>query len=179
MITGAQALVEQKEVALAMAGQKAFGTTGLIIVTIAAAFSTGSAINATLFSTARLMESVAQKKDLPHLFVKENNAHIPIYALVSISVFSTVLALLGSLESLVDAASIIFLFTFGTVNWIAYKQKVKYKWLCLIAAIACLFAIIGDSVVIFDRTPYAIVGLIAICAAIMIFRPIILKKVLD
>lgn len=72
MIVGAKTLILQKEVALSVAGKTALGTTGLVIVTIAAAFSTGSAINATLFSTARLIESVAQKKDLPDIFVKEN-----------------------------------------------------------------------------------------------------------
>ena len=80
MTVGAEKLIENKEIALSIAGKKALGTTGLIIVTIAAAFSTGSAINATLFSTARLMESVAEKKDLPHLFVKENVHKIPFYA---------------------------------------------------------------------------------------------------
>ena len=62
MIVGAQSLVENKEIALSIAGKKALGSKGLIIVTIPAAFSTGTAINATLFSTARLMESVAKVK---------------------------------------------------------------------------------------------------------------------
>ncbi len=67
--------------------------TGLIIVTIAAAFSTGSAINATLFSTGRLMENVAKKHDLPHLFfVKENTANIPFYAIITIAGLSALLA---------------------------------------------------------------------------------------
>ena len=62
MIVGASTIIDQKEVSLSIAGKQAFGFTGLILVTIAAAFSTGSAINATLFSTARLMETVAEKK---------------------------------------------------------------------------------------------------------------------
>jgi len=40
-------LVEKKEVALSIGGQQALGMVGLILVTIAAAFSTGSAINTT------------------------------------------------------------------------------------------------------------------------------------
>ena len=132
MLVGAETLVQQEEVALSIAGKQALGTAGLILVTIAAAFSTGSAINATLFSTGRLMESVAEKKDLPNLFAKENQANIPYYAILAIAGLAAALAAIGSLSALVDAASLIFLITFGTVNFIAYQQKVKYRMICLI-----------------------------------------------
>jgi len=59
MLVGAETLIQKKEVALSIAGKQAFGITGLVLVTVAAAFSTGSAINATLFSTGNLMETVA------------------------------------------------------------------------------------------------------------------------
>lgn len=42
MLVGAQAIVEHEEVALSIAGQEALGTAGLVLVTVAAAFSTGS-----------------------------------------------------------------------------------------------------------------------------------------
>ena len=70
MLVGAETLIQKKKVALSIAGEQAFGITGLILVIIAVAFSTGSAINATLFSTGRLMETVAKKKDLPIFFCK-------------------------------------------------------------------------------------------------------------
>lgn len=176
MLVGAETLIEKKEIALAIAGKKAFGLAGLIIVTVAAAFSTGSAINATLFSTGRLMESVAKKKDLPHLFVKENDEMVPMYSIIAISIFSGALAFIGSLGNLVDAASIIFLFTFGIVNFLAYKQKVKLKWICLFGSIACCLAIIADIIVQVQKTPFAIIGLILISVALFVFRPYLLRK---
>lgn len=178
MLVGAETLIEKKEVALSVAGKKAMGTVGLIVVTIAAAFSTGSAINATLFSTSRLMESVAEKKDLPHLFVKENDSNMPYYALFTISGIASVLAVIGSLGSLVDAASIIFLFTFGTVNFIAFRQRVKGKWISLAGAVGCGLAIVADIIEQFEKIPYAIGGLIVITACIFIFRPYLLKKIM-
>lgn len=42
MLVGAETLIQEKEVALSIAGQQAFGITGLVLVTVAAAFSTGS-----------------------------------------------------------------------------------------------------------------------------------------
>lgn len=177
MIVGAETLIEKKEVALSVAGKNIMGITGLIIVTIAAAFSTGSAINATLFSTARLMESVAEKKDLPNLFVKENNENIPYYALLTIAALASVLAVIGNLNSLVDAASIIFLFTFGTVNFIAFQQNVKFKWISMTGALLCALAIVADLIEKIGKTPYAIIGLLVISLSLFIFRPYILKKI--
>jgi hypothetical protein len=122
------------------------------------------------------MESVAEKKDLPHLFVKENASSIPHYALLTIAAIATTFALIGNLNSLVDAASIIFLFTFGTVNYIAYQQKVKWRWISLIGAIGCGMAIVADIIEQLDHVPYAIGGLIVITCSIFIFRPYLLRK---
>ena len=176
MLVGAETIIEQKEVALSVAGKTALGTTGLIIVTIAAAFSTGSAINATLFSTARLVETVAEKKDLPKIFVKENKAGISYNALLFIAGMGAVLAMFGSLGNLVDAASIIFLFTFGTVNYLAFKQNVKLKWVSLSGAVGCALAIIADLVEQMTKNPYAIGGFITITISAFLLRPYILKK---
>ena len=175
MLVGAETLIQEKEVALSIAGKKAFGITGLIVVTIAAAFSTGSAINATLFSTARLAETVAENKDLPQVFKKENKAGISYNALLGISLLAAVLAVIGSLGNLVDAASIIFLFTFGTVNFLAFQQKVKLKWLSLAGAIACVLAIIVDIVEQINTNPFAIGGFITVALSVFLARPYILK----
>jgi len=175
MIVGAQTLIEQKEIALSIVGKKAAGTAGLIIVTVAAAFSTGSAINATLFSTARLMENVAQKKDLPHLFIKENKNNIPLYSILVIAVFSGLLAVIGSLDKLVDVASVIFLFTFGIVNFIAYNQKIKYKYLSGLGGLLSFIALFISLYHQFEKSPFLVIGLIAVIASLFIFRPSILK----
>ena len=177
MIVGAKVLIEQKEVALSVAGKQMMGTPGLVAVTIAAAFSTGSAINATLFSTARLMEEVAEKKDLPHLFAIKNKSNIPYYALLAIAGVAALLALIGSLGSLVDAASVIFLFTFGTVNYIAFQQHVKWRWLSLAGAIGCALAIIANVIKQIEERPYAIGILLLISTLIFIFRPYLLKRI--
>ena len=176
MLVGAETLIQQKEVALAIAGEQAFGLVGLILVTIAAAFSTGSAINATLFSTARLMETVAKKKDLPHIFVKENHENIPYYAIIIISGFSAILAAIGSLGTLVDAASLIFLITFGIVNYLSFKQKLKYRIISLIASITCFIAILLSSYKQFQNNPIPLIIILFLILSIFIGRPYILKK---
>lgn len=176
MITGAETLVKQKEVALAVAGEQAWGITGLLLVTVAAAFSTGSAINATLFSTSRLMEAVAKKRDLPNLFIKENKASIPYYAITIVAAIAATLAAIGSLATLVDAASLIFLIAFGVVNFLSYRQKTKYRYLSLAGAIGCAAAIIMTSIEQFQNKPIPISILLALIAFALLARPWILKK---
>ncbi len=176
MLVGAETLIEEKEVALSIAGKQAFGMTGLILVTIAAAFSTGSAINATLFSTSRLMETVAKKKDLPDIFIKENKSRIPYFAILIIAGFSAVLSIIGSLNALVDVASLIFLFTFATVNYISFQQKMKNRWLSLIGAIACVIAILISSYTQLQNNPILLMIIVVFIGLAFIGRPFILKR---
>jgi amino acid transporter len=129
MIVGAGTIVEKKEVAIAVAGQVALGSWGLILATIAAVFSTVSAINATLFATARLTQEVARDKEIPRTLGHENKKGIPDRAVLIIGGGGAVLAFIGSLESLVEAASLVFLFTFATVNFLAFRQiEHKRRW---------------------------------------------------
>ena len=100
MLIGADQIVQHEEVALAIAGEKAFGIFGLVLVTIAAAFSTGSAINATLFATARLSRKVADGGELPAVMEHENAAGVPDRAVILLGVASAVLA---------DVAALLFL----------------------------------------------------------------------
>jgi len=176
MLVGADNLIQQKEVALSVAGKKALGMTGLILVTIAAAFSTASAINATLFSTGRLMEGVAEKKDLPHLLAKENQRNMPFIAILVIAGLAATLAVIGSLGILVDAASLIFLITFGAVNAIGYQQKIKYRFLCLIGALGCLTAIILSAWQQLQEKPVPLIIIITLIVLTLVGRPYLLKK---
>jgi len=176
MLVGAGTLIEKKEVALAIAGQKALGTAGLIIVTIAAVFSTGSAINATLFSTARLMRTVAKEHDLPQIVGKENDAEVPYVAVLIIAGVAAALAALGSLSTLVDAASLIFLVTFGVVNAIAFHEKVKYRWACLLGAIACGAAIVTSSMQQFQHRPIPLFVIVGLMVLAVVIRPLVLRR---
>ncbi len=177
MLVGASTLIEQKEVALSVAGQKALGITGLILVTIAAAFSTGSAINATLFSTARLMEQVAEKKDLPKKLSKENQSGITYIAILIIAGSAALLAIIGSLGTLVDAAGLIFLLTFGIVNLIAFLKKISYRIISLIGAIACLIAIVLAGYEQFQKNPIPLIILVSAIVIILIAQPFITKAI--
>lgn len=166
MLVGAQTIVEKKEVAIAIAGQEALGIWGLGLATIAAAFSTGSAINATLFATARLMHEVAEDRELPPVLCHRNGNGVPDRPVMIIGFTGSMLAVIGSLSMLVEAASLAFLFTFATVNVIALLRCKNHRWIFAlggagsgIAAIVLVGRLIVEAPVVLGLL--AIVGLVA------------------
>jgi hypothetical protein len=131
MLTGTRAVIEDGEVALSQAGQAAMGTPGLVLVTLAAALSTASAINATLFSSARLAREVAQDGALPERLGQRNSKGSPQWAVLALAALALALALVGGLDGLVSGASIVFLLVFGTLNALAVKEGVGRRWITL------------------------------------------------
>ena len=126
MLVGAEAIIEKKEIALADAGRAAAGTAGFVAVTVAAVFSTASAINATIFSTARLGKEAADEGEMPGWFSRTGREGVPWVGVVLISLVAGVLAVIGGLGQLVQAASFVFLAVFATVNVIAVRKEVTH-----------------------------------------------------
>lgn len=140
MLIGAQDVVAQKETALAEAGRAALGETGFIAVTVAAALSTASAINATLFASARLSRDVAKNSDLPGWFGREDKHSVPWLAVLIIGSVAAVLALLGNLQTLVQDASFVFLSVFALVNWLAWRLVPHGRWQALLGMVGAILA---------------------------------------
>ena len=131
MLTGTKAVIENGEVALSQAGQAALGTPGLVLVTIAAALSTASAINATLFSSARLAREVAEDGALPEQLGSRNSHGSPQWAVLLLAALALTLAIIGGLDGLVGGASVVFLLVFGTLNALALREGVGKRWITL------------------------------------------------
>ncbi|MFI9654526.1 APC family permease [Guyparkeria sp. GHLCS8-2] len=177
MLVGADQVVQHKEVALAIAGQKAFGTVGLIVVTIAAAFSTGSAINATLFATARLSQRVAEDGELPGALDHKNSAGIPDRAVVLLGTSAAVLAAVGTLTTLVEAASLSFLFTFAVVCGLAFLQRAGLRVVTGFGALAGGAASVALVVRLIQTDPLALVFLGLLVLIAIFGRPLLLRHI--
>jgi hypothetical protein len=177
MLIGADQVVDHKEVALAIAGRQAFGTIGLVVVTIAAAFSTGSAINATLFATARLAHSVAEDGELPAALDHKNSVGIPDRAVIGLGVAAALLAAVGTLTTLVEAASLAFLFTFAVVCGLAFLQRAGLRFATGLGALAATSASIVLIVRLSRTDPLALffLGLLVLIA--LFGRPVLLHHV--
>ena len=175
-LVGAATLVQRKEIALAVAGEAAAGVVGKWIVSIAAVFSTASAINATVFATGRLMRDVAQDHELPAVFAHENKQQIPDRAVLLIGAAGLTLAMIGNLTQLVEAASLAFLFTFAVVNVLAVQAKTDravIAWFgALMGGIACALLTwrIGT------HEPLTLVALAAFTVLAVFVRPLVIQR---
>ncbi len=176
-LIGADQVVRHKEVALAIAGRQAFGTIGLVVVTIAAAFSTGSAINATLFATARLASKVAEDGELPATMDHKNAAGIPNRAVIVLGAAAAILAAVGTLTTLVEAASLTFLFTFVVVCGLAFYQGAGVRVITGFGVLAGATASVALIVRLIETDPLALVFLGLLVLLAVLGRPVLLHHV--
>ncbi|RME38649.1 MAG: amino acid permease [Deltaproteobacteria bacterium] len=177
MLIGADQIIEHKEVALAIAGQKALGTLGLVVVTIAAAFSTGSAINSTLFATARLVHEVASDGELPAWLDHRNDAGVPDRAVIGLGAFAALLAVVGTLATLVEAASLAFLFTFAVVCSLAFRARVGSRVVTGLGVLLGAGATVALIVQLIGKDPLALAFLAVLVALAIFVRPLVLRWV--
>jgi amino acid transporter len=172
-LVGAQVLVQQKEVSLAVAGQAALGSAGRWLVSVAAAFSTGSAINATLFATARLSRTVSREGELPRIAARVNRRGMPDVSIIFLGALAAVLAVIGSLSALVEVASLTFLITFATVNVLAAIHLTSGRWISFSGAIGAALATVLLSIKLAHTDPEALVILVILLSGAILLRPVL------
>jgi amino acid transporter len=170
MLVGARGLVARQDVALAVAGQAAFGAAGRVAVSVAAGLSAASAINATLFSTARLCCRIQEYGELPSLFARTEEAAVPARGVIVLGAAGAALAAVGTLSSLVEAASLTFLVTFAIVNVIATRRLDRARWLAVLGALAAAGAAVTVGVRLAGKEPAALVALLAFTAVATVGR---------
>lgn len=111
-----------KEYALAVAAKPALGQAGFLLIGLGALLSTASAINATMFGSARLGMAMAQDKYLPHSFShRERTADIPWVSMVVIAALTLVFVNIADLTVISSFASSTFLLIFAAINLSALK----------------------------------------------------------
>ena len=137
-----QQVVKYKDYALAVAAEPFLGKFGFILIGIAALLSTASAINATLYGSARVSYLVAKLGALPQTLSKkvwkEGSEGLLILAILTIF-FAT----LFNLENISVAGSFGFLSIFAAVNFAnfkLYRYTNSNRWISLLAFILCIIS---------------------------------------
>lgn len=136
-------IVSAKEYALAEAAKPFMGQFGFTLITIAAMFSTASAINATIYGTARISYTVAKVGELPAALEKKvwNQPE----GLLLICVLTLLVANLFDLSNISTMGSAGFLIIFGAVNWAnvrLYRQTQSKRWISFLGAVVCVAALL-------------------------------------
>ncbi|WJW76355.1 APC family permease [Thiohalobacter sp. IOR34] len=113
-----------QEYALAVAAQPFLGEAGFLLIGLAALFSTASAINATLFGTARLASVMAREHSLPQVFgFRRRGNGIPWLSLIIISAVTLLFVNLADLTMISSFASSTFLLIFAAINLSALRLR--------------------------------------------------------
>lgn len=133
-------IIDAKDYVLAEAARPLLGQTGFLLIAVAAMLSTASAINATLYGTARLSYVIAKDGELPKE-LERKAWNEPIEGLLITSGASLLLANLADLSNLSVMGSVGFLLIFAAVNAANVKLASKTKsrrWVALAGVALCL-----------------------------------------
>ena len=136
-------IVQAKDYALAAAAKPFLGSVGFVLIAIAALLSTTSAINATLYGSARVSYIIAKEGELPEILEKKV-WNKPIEGLLITTTISLLMANLLNLSSISIMGSAGFLLIFACVNLANVKLHNKTKsnrLIPLLGAIMCFIAL--------------------------------------
>ncbi len=134
-----------KDYALAAAAKPFLGEFGFVLIAVAALLATLSAINATLFGSARISYIIARDGELPRELEKKIGGR-PLEGLVITGLLSLVMANFLDLSSISTMGSAGFLLIFAGVNLanvVLAKKTGARRWLSALGALVCVIALIA------------------------------------
>jgi amino acid transporter len=136
-------IVGAKDYALAEAARPFLGAFGFDLITVAALLSTLSAINATLYGSARLSYAIAKEGELPE-FLEKKVWNRPVEGLLVTAGLALALANLADLSSISLMGSTGFLLIFMAVNaanLVKARETRSRVSLCVLGVMACFLAL--------------------------------------
>lgn len=169
-------IAQSADFALAQAASTSLGRFGFILVSISAVLATFSAINATLYGSARLSYTIATEGELPSkLEARTWNQPVGLHITAAVGLAMAIALPMASISAL---ASAIFLAVFAVVNAAAFKNA-SAGWVRVIAGagvlgcVASLGIVIGRSI---NQDPISMVVLVVLVASVLAAEHLILKK---
>lgn len=134
-----------QDYALAAAAKPSLGHIGFVLVAVAALLATMSAINATLYGSARISYIIAKTGELPSKLEKiSKKAPIPLDGLILTSGISLLMANLFHIDRISTMGSAGFLIIFAMVNLsnvLLYKETGGKRWLSSVGFAVCVIAV--------------------------------------
>ncbi len=169
------------EYALAVAAKPFLGEAGFVLIGIAALFSTSSAINATLFGTARLGMAMATERVLPRAFgFRRQSNDIPWVSLVAISAATILFINIANLEIISSFASATFLLVFALINLSAWRLRRRIgiaAWMPLTGLTMSLLSLAALTGYLYRTEPRNLVWIGGIYAALVLIELTIPREV--
>jgi amino acid transporter len=158
MLVSNHTIVANKEVAFVAVGRAALGGTGRWLAIAGALLATGSAINATLFSAARLVRDASADHELPPQLGRERRG-LPIVALAFIAISGAAMAMLPGITSVIAVGSGAFLAVYTLVNLLQARAAAR-RWERVLAAAAAAGAVLAIGVLVWELARDDLTGLV-------------------
>ncbi len=134
-----------QDYALAAAAEPSLGHFGFTLVAVAALLATMSAINATLYGSARISYIIAKTGELPRQLEKTGKkSGLPREGLLITSVISLLMANLFHIDRISTMGSAGFLIIFAMVNlanFLLFRKTGGRRWISLPGFAVCLIAV--------------------------------------
>ncbi|WP_439025530.1 APC family permease [Haloarchaeobius sp. DT45] len=111
------------EIAVARAVEPFLGQLGFTFVAVAALFSTGSAINGTLFSAAHFTKGMLEDGLAPDSVGDADTAGAPSRTVLVLGAIAAAFAAYGSLNAITSFGSLAFVVVFGTMCALALRER--------------------------------------------------------
>jgi amino acid transporter len=147
----------QSDYALAAAARPSLGALGFSMIGAAALLSTTSAINATLYGSARLSWAIARSGELPEQIARKVWSR-PVEGLLITTAASLALVNSFDVARISTMGSAGFLVIFGAVNLAAWRLT-ESRVLAVFGVAGCLAALVALCAVTLDRSPADLVVL--------------------
>jgi amino acid transporter len=110
------------ERALAVAADP-FIPNGFVVISLAALFSTGSAINATLFSSGHFVKGMLSEDLVPDRIGDADADGVPERTVIVLGAIVAAFTAYGSLNAITSFASLTFIIVFGAMSYLAFRQR--------------------------------------------------------
>jgi amino acid transporter len=111
------------DAASAMLQYFGLGSLGFLIVSVSALFSTGSAINATLFSAGHFAKKLVSGDLLPDQIADASADGVPEKTVLVLGGITAAFTVLGSLGAITSFASLAFVLVFGGASLLAFRER--------------------------------------------------------
>ena len=141
-------IIKNKEFALASGAEHVIGHWGTDLVIIGALLATSSAISGTVFGASRQMSVVAQDGYFPGFLARRKN-DIPVYAIITMSIFAFFLVLAGNLVVILEFGSVTFLLVSMLMAYANYKVRHLTGSSVVISVLSMLGLLFGTVLIIY------------------------------
>ena len=157
----AKDIIANKEFALAAGAGQVLGSFGTNLVILGAVLATSSAIGGTLFGSPRQMAVVAGDGYMPKVLARRRRG-IPVNAVITMAVVSSLLIVFGGLELILEFGSITFLLISLLMAIANFKIRRQTKSSSIITVLAIIALAVGGVLILYYEFTNEIKQMIAI-----------------